>query len=356
MRLEINSTKLSKAINVVSPVVKDKNALPILSDLLIESNKEQLKITASNGEIMTSISIELQSEKSFSFCISKTLISNILSSLPSIDLTLEVIKNELTISSKLGSYVLPIVNSDEYPKSSAIGEFNSFKVDSELFLDGLRKAIPFVDTTTENLDRILIKSENNKLNIAGLSNICFYEKEFDYNGDDIEVVLTTSSAKFLVDTVSPDEDLSINYNENFFCVYFDNVSIEIRQLAVKFPNYRKILNSLRKEKPLVFDLEILSASVKRISAVSDKDNNSLIIDLEKNTAKLYYENNFLNHKVNESIVCEYSDEPIKIGFNIQKLKQILSILDDVNIFMTEPTLPILFVAENTRILLSPMKI
>jgi len=356
MRLQINSSKLSKAINVVAPVVKDKSPMPILANLLFEVSKSQIKITASNGEIRTSVSVELVSEKQFSFCVSKNLLGNILSSLPNVDIALEIHKNELTLTSNLGIYVLPIEDSKLFPEKGDLKELNSFKVDAELFLDGLKKAIPFVDTFTANIDRVLIKSEKNKLNIAGISNICFYEKEFDYNGDDIEVVLTTSSAKFLVDTFDVDDDLSINYNDTFFCVYFDGVEVEITQLAVQFPNYRKILNSLKKEKSLTFDLTTLSDSVKRISAISDKDNNSLVMDLENNVAKLSYENNFLNHRVKEEIACEYTDEPIRIGLNIKNLKQILSTVSEVKIFVTTPTLPILFEEENTRILLSPMKI
>jgi len=77
-------------------------------------------------------------------------------------------------------------------------------------------------------------------------------EEFDYNGDDIEVVLTVDSAKFLVNSINTDSELSIKYNKTFFCVYFEDVSIEITQLAVNFPNYKKIINSLDKKK--VFEI------------------------------------------------------------------------------------------------------
>lgn len=352
----INSIELLKNVNFVAPVVREKPSLPILTNLLFECLDGVLKITASNNEIRSSVSMETSSEIDFSFCVSKALLSNILSSLPSIELMISVEEKEIIISSTLGVYNLPIESSLEYPKGESMGDLNTFKVDTDLFVDGLKKAIPFVDYLTENLDRILIKSENKKLNIAGLSNICFYEKEFDYNGDEIEVVLTTDSAKFLVQSIDTESELSIKYNKTFFCVYFDNVSIEVTQLSVVFPNYRKILNSLSKEKLFKIDLGKITSSVKRISSVSDKDNNTLIFDISENKVALKYQNKDYNHKLNEELDCEYTDEQIEIGFNIKKLKLILSILDsECEFYMTTPERPVLFVEENTRILLSPMK-
>lgn len=351
----INSKKLLQLTNVVAPIVRDKSTLPILTSLLFEVSKNKLKITASNGEIRASVSDEIKTKDTFSFCVSKQIFHNILSSFPNIDVTICMDEKDIVLKSDLGTYSIPFENSAEFPSRENLGEMTAFKVDTELFLDGLKKAIPFVDVSTENLDRILIKSEKKKLNIAGISNVCFYEKEFDYNGDDVEVVLTTDSAKYLVGSIDVDSELSINYNKTFFCVYFDNISIEITQLAVKFPNYKKILDSLPKEKNLKLDLAELSASVKRVSSVSDKDNNCLVFDLDKNKLKLSYLNKALKHKIDEELVCDYSGESIKIGFSIRHLKTILSTINVVDVYMTEPSRPILFVDENSRLLLSPMK-
>lgn len=357
--ISINSTELLKSINVVSPVVKDRNSLPILSNLLIEVEKAELKITAYNQEIRSSIGIEVKNKDTFAFCVSKSLLSNILSSLTSVDLELDFNgKNTLKISSKSFEYSLPTEDAKLFPENPNLGDLDSFKVDTEMFLDGLRKSIPFVDTLTENLNRVLIKSKEGKLNIAGISNICFYEKQFDYNGDDVDIVLTTESAKFLIQTIGADSDLSIKYNSAFFCVYFDNISIETLQLAVKAPPYQNILDKLEKKNCLYINREMFLACVKRFAAVSDKDSKFLILEVSKDKMNLSYENDFLKHTAKEIVTdFVYDGEEIKLGLNINKFKTVLTTLEqDVKMYFSASNLPALLEEDNTRILFSPMKV
>ncbi len=355
--ITVNSVDLLKSINVVAPVVKDRTTLPILSNLLISVLDNELKITSYNQETRASITMKIESEENFAFCVSKSLLCNILASLPSIELSMELNKVMLEISSDLGSYSLPTEDFRLFPESPNLGDLSFFKVDSESFLDGLRKAIPFVDTLTENLNRVLIKSKDNQLNIAGISNICFYEKKFDYNGDDVDILLTTESAKFISQTINPDADLSIRYNSGYFCAYFDNVSIETLQLAVQPPDYGKILDSLKKDNCLKVNRELFLSCIKRFAAISDKDSKFLIMEVTKDKLSISYENSFLKHTANENITdFTYDGIDIRIGVNINKFKLVLTTLEeDVKMYFSASNYPALLEEENTRILFSPMK-
>ena len=356
--ININSVDLLKSINVVAPVVKDRTTIPILSNLLISVDNNELKVTAYNQETRASITMKIDSDESFAFCVNKSLLHSILSSLPNVDLSLSFEKTTLSISSKIGDYSLPTEEAVFFPESPNLGNLESFKVDSELFVDGIQKAIPYVDSLADNLNRILIKSENSKLNIAGMSKVTIYEKKFDYNGDDVEIMLTTESAKFISQTVNTDSDLSIKYNSNFFCVYFDNISIESIQLAIKAPPYGKLLDSIKEENILKINRELFLGCVKRFSAVSDKDSKFLVLEVSKEKIIMSYENDFLKHTKKEEVTeFEYNGVDVRIGLNINQLKTILSTLEeDVTIYFSESNRPALFVETHTRILFSPMKV
>lgn len=356
--ININSVDFLKSINVVAPVVKDRTTLPILSNILLSVENNELKITAYNQETRASITMKIESEESFAFCVSKSLLHSILSSLPNVDLSLSFEKTTLSISSKIGDYSLPTEAAVFFPESPNLGDLESFKVDSELFVDGIQKAIPYVDSLADNLNRILIKSENSQLNIAGMSKVSIYEKKFDYNGDDVEIMLTTESAKFISQTVNTDSDLSIKYNSNFFCVYFDNISIESIQLAIKAPPYGKLLDSIKEENILKISRELFLGCVKRFSAVSDKDSKFLVLEVSKEKIIMSYENDFLKHTKKEEVTeFEYNGVDVRIGLNINHIKTILSTLEeDVTIYFSDSNRPALFVETHTRILFSPMKV
>ena len=355
--LHIKSSELLSVVNLVAPIVKDKTSLPILSNLLFEANDGKLKITASNGEIRASISIDVDFKHEFYFCVSKNVLVNILSSLPNIDIIISIEKSKISISSSFGVYDLPTEDSLLYPKQEDMEELTSFNVDADQFIDGLKKAVPFVDVLTENLNRVVIKSENKKLNIAGLSNSCFYEKQFDYNGDDISISLTTDCARYLSQVIDVDSELSINYNKTFFCVYFEGMSIISTQLASNPPNYQRIFDVLQKKNTLTIDRELFLSCVKRFSAISDKDSKSFILNLSGDKMSISYKNNLLNHTANEEVKeFKYVGTEISIGLNINKLKTILSTLeeDEAVVCLSTFDKPMLFEEQNTRILISPM--
>lgn len=357
---EINSAELQKAISKISPIVKENSTLPILKDLLFDVNKDSLLITASNGEIRASVEISIEfSDKAFSFCIPKSTVVNILSGLPSVDLTMTIEKEECFLKSKIGVYSIPTTNSTEYPIKADLDGLKNFKVDTELFIDGLKKAVNFIDINTENIDRVLIKSSENKLSIAGIQNAYFYEKEFDYNGDDIKVVLTSNAIKYLIQTIDLDSDVSLNYNNTFFCVYFDKISIEVLQLAVVFPDYKKILDKSKSIKSNLFkcDRDILLGAIKRFLNISDKNNCGVSFDIKKSKLNIKYVNHFLKHTAEESIDVEFDGEDMSIGFDVNKLKTVLSSLDeDVEMHLSNGISPCIFYEENTTILLMPMKV
>lgn len=356
-KLSIISTDLLKAIQLVAPVVREKNVIKIFDNLLVEIIGTKLKVTAANPEIRASVFIdEVNASADFSFCIEKNILLTILNGLPLGTATeLEFGNNEIIVSSKIGVYNLPTVPSNEYPKQAEIEDGNSFMVDSGFLLDGLRKAPLFVGDEALAMNGILIRSIENTLYVVGCSNAFFYETQFPYNGNAVDLVLSPSAARYIHQSFDSDDSLTINYNNQLFCVAFGNFSVQVTQMNIKFPDYKKIMNAVKKTMCFRIEKEILLASVKRFQSISDKDNNTLILDIKSNTMELYFENTFKSYKACESLEC-LSDVNIKIGFNVNYLKAVLSTLEsDIEWYFHEVKHPTMFVEENTNILLMAVK-
>jgi DNA polymerase III subunit beta len=357
-KLSIISTDILKAIQLVAPVVREKNVQRIFDNLLIEIIGTKLKVTAANPEIRASIIVdEVNASGDFSFCIEKNILVTILNGHPlGTPIELEFGNNEVIISSKIGVYNLPTVPSEDYPKQNEIEDANSFMVDPNFLLDGLKKSSPFVDESMENINGILIRSVENILYIVGCSPQYFYEREFPYNGKPIDLVLSPSAARYIHQSFDGDDPLTINYNNKLFCVSCGNFSVEIIQMDIKFPDYKKIMNAVKKSMCFKIDREVLLTSVKRFHSISDRDNNTLILDIKSNTLELYFENTAKSFKAKETLDCTYDGDELKIGFNVNYLKVVLGILDsDIEWYFHEVKHPTMFIEENTRILLMAQK-
>lgn len=354
---KINSSILFFNIKRIAPIVKDNSPIPILQDLFFEISKDNFTITASNGEIRASVKEKIESVGIFSFCVSKNLIYNLLSTFSSTELNIELDKNYLIITAKTGMYSIPVCEGSQYPKQEDISDVDSFDVDVEKLLEGICGSIPFVDESLTNANGILIKSIQNKLHIVSASNSGIYEKSFDYNGNDTNVVLTVNSAKYLSQNIDVDDELKLNYNNTWFCVYTPTMSIEVLQLSIIFPNYKKILNSVETTSNLKIDKNTLLDSIKRIISTSDKNNKTLMVSVFKDVVKLVCENDFIKNKSEEEIPCEYIGDKVSIGMNVFQIKKVLNILqeDVVNMSISSPSKPILLIENDVTILLSLMK-
>lgn len=355
-KISIFSTALLKAIQSVAPVVRDKNVIPIYDSLLFDIKDGKLTITGANPEVRASTNLEINAKVDFSFCVEKNLIVNILNGLSNKDIQIEFGNNEIIIHSDLGIYNLPTEPSEEYPKQ-IVDEVESFMVDAEILLDGLKKASPFVDEATENLNGIMIKSIENLLFIVGANHNKFYERQFPYNGDNIELYISTAAARFLVQSFDADDPLSISYNKTFFCISCGGFSVEVTQMNIKFPDYKKILDAIKRNYCFKIDREYFASSIKRFHSICDKDVNTLILAFDKNKVELYFENTLKSFKAKETLDCTYNDKPFKIGFNINFLRSALSCLDaeEIEWYLMEEFKPSVFIEEGTRVLLSPTK-
>ena len=60
MKFNVSSSKLFSQLQAVSRVINNKNALPILDDVLFELVGNELKLTASDGETTIRTSVEVE--------------------------------------------------------------------------------------------------------------------------------------------------------------------------------------------------------------------------------------------------------------------------------------------------------
>ena len=63
MKFNVSSSKLFSQLQAVSRVIANKNALPILDDVLFDLQGNQLTLTASDGETTIRTSVEVEGAK-----------------------------------------------------------------------------------------------------------------------------------------------------------------------------------------------------------------------------------------------------------------------------------------------------
>ena len=116
MKLICTEVNFKKAIFNCERVVSKKNTLPILNNILFETEKGGLKLSATNLEIGVSSKIGAKIEKEGRITIPAKLISSFSANLPSGEnISLELVDNNLKIKSGINKAIIKGISAEDFP-------------------------------------------------------------------------------------------------------------------------------------------------------------------------------------------------------------------------------------------------
>jgi DNA polymerase-3 subunit beta len=230
--------------------------LPILENILLQTDGGMLKISATNLEIGVFLKIGAKIEKEGTITIPARLISNFVNNLPAEStVSLEVIDQTLHIESGASKAQIKGLQSQDFPIIPEMeGEF-LFSLPAQ----EIREAIPrlaicvSLDSTRPELTGFNVVLQKNEVHIAATDSFRLAEavislkkeKEqlydiFTDKTTSIIVPLNTFSEVFrVIDNETQEIKVGIEESQIFFQV--DNVRIVSRLINGKYPEYRQII-------------------------------------------------------------------------------------------------------------------
>ncbi len=104
---------------------------------------------------------------------------------------------------------------------------------------------------------------------------------------------------------------------------FKNYTLVCRLIEGNYPNYNAVIPSNNPNNMLVDRVEFIN-SIRRVAVCSNPTTNLIRLDIEDNSLTLYTQDLDFSVSANERISCNYSADPITIGFKSTFLVEILN--------------------------------
>src|SRR5580698_2133040 len=120
MKLQVTQENLAKALSTVARVANSRNTLPILSNVLLRTDKNRLSIAATNLDIAITHYIGSKIEEDGAITVPARLMQDFVSSLPDGILKLELTDNKLNITTDQYQSTINGINAEEFPVMPAI--------------------------------------------------------------------------------------------------------------------------------------------------------------------------------------------------------------------------------------------
>jgi len=335
---------LKKAVSLAEKATGRNLTLPILGNLLIQTEKGQLKISATDLEIGLNVyvmgKIEEDEEKT---TVSAKTLNNFLTNLNEEKVSLEVKNNNLKVKSGVFEALIQGISIDDFPIIPQIKTEKYLELSIDNFIVAFGQVVNSAAIGGRpELNGVLIKFNGENLKLVATDSYRLSEKtlkadDFKTNlKDRISVIcpLKTVQEVLRIAQELKGEAATVKIYIEPSQIFFDFGSLNLisRVLDGNYPDYEAIIPREFKTK-LLFSRKSLIEAVKITGLFSSRINDlKLKIDPEDDKLKLEAEESGLGQGRSE-LKGKIEGEPLEISFNYRYLLDGLNNISSNEVFM-----------------------
>lgn len=374
-RISFNVEDILPYIKKAIGVVPSKALLPAYESLLFEVSSDCVSITASDSDIhfIEKIRQGFEVQEPFSFLVHARTFHQALSSISQGKVTMLVDdeRHELRCDYGVGSFTLPIGETDDYPRPRIVELTTDYWIAGDL-LGELIDATEYAcanDTLRPQLCcvRMDIVRNSDGIDVIGVGTdgqrlVRYKTNDYDENADTQGVCLPRKAALILRSLCDVEDDIEV---EVAFCANravfsWQDWTLTMRLPEGRFPNYNSVI-----PKSFNYVIEIdkreFVAALKRVLPFGNAVSNLVVLEIEKGSMRMLARDYDLATSAESTLPCAYDGDLLRFGFNGTFLLQVVSKLQGTKLLFhaISPDRAALFSCaedESTQTLLMPMKV
>lgn len=339
MKFVINREALLGSLQQIVSVIEKRQTMPILSNVLLVIENEQLTMTGTDLEVQLIAKLDLPDATSGAITVPARKFLDICRLLPAgSEIRFEQNEDKVKITSNRSRFSLNCLPADNYPEF-AEGELeHQFVINAGQFKRALEKTTFCMANQDVRyyLNGLLLHISNSKLELVASDGhrLSIYEDHLEIaTGFEARIILPRKGVlelnKLLDDN---DIELKIEFSSSSIRIYIKHQIFSAKLVDSKYPDFSKVfqqtfLNSLH------IDKAILKNALTRVAILSNEKFKGVTFDV--NTERLKISTHNPEHdEAEEELAVIYDDEPLSISFNAQYLSESVSNLDGDTALLT----------------------
>jgi DNA polymerase-3 subunit beta len=332
MKFKVEKNSLIAAIQTVQNVITAKSALPILSNILIETQQSGIRLTATDLDIGITCVIPVDVQEPGAITIPAKRFSDIVKEFPVDMVSVTTKKNNLVvIDSELCQFKIMGLAKEEFPKLPEFKDKKVVKVEQVILKEMLALtsfAVSF-DETRYILNGILFKINKGSLTLVSTDGkrLAIAERKLNIDSDiDLSIIVPIKTIHELNRNLKENGELSLVVGSNQALFDLGSVAIISRLIEGEFPDYKQVVPVVSENKMKIGRSQFLLA-VKRAALLATPDYQAVKLEVFKNKLVISKSTPDVG-EFHEELATEYQGRELIIGFNPVYLMDILKNLND----------------------------
>ncbi len=334
MKINILRETLLKPLQMVIGVVEKKQAMPILSNVLLAIKDNKLSITGTDSEVelIGQTDPELIDQELSGLTLPGRKLMDICRALPeSAPIELYKDKERVVLRSGRSRFTLSSLPANEFPNTESDSHQNSFimtqhdlkhllqrtyfamaQQDVRYYLNGM-----LLELNNDTIRAIATDGHRMALNTANI--------QTNTNNKRQVIIPRKGVIELLRLLENEDQPITIALGANHLCVEGKNFKFTSKLVEGRFPDYERVIPK-NGNKCITIDRDLLKQALSRSAILCNEKVKGVRFELSTSLLKVSA-NNPEQESAEEEIAIDYQGEELNIGFNVSYLIDILNTIE-----------------------------
>jgi len=341
MQIVCSKSELLKGIQIVQSAVSSKSTLPVLSNILIETRANQLKLAATDLEVGVRCLIKAEIVKEGALTVPAKTFSDFVKTLPDSQ-EIKIVMQDATrmdVRSGKARCVLLGLPKEDFPVLPEFPEENSVAMESKMLLEMIRKT-SFAASTDETryiLNGVYFMLDKGTARMVATDGrrLAFMARPVAEKKVNVAVIIPSKAVReverLLLSEGLGTDTIKISVTENQVAFKINETVIISRLIDGHFPNYEQVI-------PKSTDVRIQLAAkdllmmTQRAALGSGDRGGAVRFNLEK--GKLRATGAAQGRvEVEDELPVEYTGNSLEIAFNPQFVQDVLKNIDASQVWL-----------------------
>ena len=346
MKFKINRDHFSNGLAQVLNVVGSKAAMPILSNVLIEAEKDGISLTTTNLDLGIRCKIKADIREGGSVTLPVKRLATIVRELPNVDVSFDSTANhQVKIASGGSNFRIMGLGAEEFPKLPDSGDDKSYTLDQGELATMLGN-VAYAQSTDET--RYILNGVYFNFKDGKLPRVAPHRRRLPLVGKALPVpaasagaiILPAKTVAELLRLLGKGEKVKIAFNERRAAFQIDtgkeaggltdSIYLFSKVVEGNYPNYQQVIPKETHQR-IKLERELFLQCVHRAALVTSEKSNSVKIKLTANLLEITASSPDFG-EAHESMAISYSGPDLQVAFNPQFVMDPLRALTKDEVF------------------------
>jgi len=329
MKFKINRDHFAYGLAQVLNVVGSKATMPILSNVLIEAEKDQVSLTTTNLDLGIRCKITAEVKEPGAVTLPVKRLANIVRELPNIDVSIDASPNhQVKLSSGGSNFRIMGIGKEEFPPLPEFGDEKAYTLE-QTELTSMLRSVAYAQSTDETryiLNGVYLNFRDGKFTLVATDGrrLALIAKEMEVPVESAgAIILPAKTVSELAHLLDKGEKVKINFNERR-CAFqiatnkdtnglVDSIYLYSKVVEGNYPNYQQVIPKETHQR-IKLERELFLQCVHRAALVCSEKANSVKLKLTSNLLEITAQSPDFG-EAHESMAINYSGPDLQVAFN-----------------------------------------